>query len=103
VVDPGQLGGLRWPVLLPLLLVWAVTLGVLVGGVKRGIERANRVMIPVLVVSFGALVVRALTLEGASLGLDAFFTPDWGRCSTAGSGSPPSGRSSSRCRSASRS
>jgi neurotransmitter:Na+ symporter, NSS family len=77
-VDPGQLGGLRWPVLLPLLLVWAVTLGVLVGGVKRGIERANRVMIPVLVVSFGALVVRALTLDGASLGLDAFFTPDWG-------------------------
>jgi neurotransmitter:Na+ symporter, NSS family len=78
VVDPGQFGGLRWPVLVPLILVWAVTLGILLGGVKRGIERANKLLIPVLVVSFGALVVRALTLEGASLGLDAFFTPDWG-------------------------
>ncbi|WP_211262495.1 sodium-dependent transporter [Nitriliruptor alkaliphilus] len=78
VAEAGTLGGLRWPVLLPLVLVWAVALGVLVGGVKRGIERANRVMIPVLVLSFGALVVRAVTLEGATLGLDALFTPDWG-------------------------
>jgi neurotransmitter:Na+ symporter, NSS family len=76
-VDPGQLGGLRWPVLLPLLLVWAVALLVLFRGVRRGIELANRVMIPLLVLSFGALVVRALTLEGAGTGLDAFFTPDW--------------------------
>ena len=83
-VDPGQIGALRWPVLVPLLLVWAVTLGVLVGGVKRGIERANRVMIPVLVVSFGALVVRALTLPGAGLGLDRLFTPDWGAMTDGG-------------------
>jgi neurotransmitter:Na+ symporter, NSS family len=77
-VDAGTLGGLRWPVVVPLVLLWVVTLGVLVGGVKRGIERANKVMIPVLVLSFGALVVRALTLDGATLGLDALFTPDWG-------------------------
>ncbi len=77
-VAVGDLGGLRWQVVVPLVLVWLVTLGVIASGVKRGIERANKIMIPVLVVSFGALVVRALTLDGASLGLDALFTPDWG-------------------------
>jgi neurotransmitter:Na+ symporter, NSS family len=77
VVDPGVLGGFRPGVLIPLVAIWAVTLLVLAGGVKRGIERANKVMIPVLVVSFGALVVRALTLPGAASGLDALFRPDW--------------------------
>ena len=64
-------------VLFPLIGVWVVTLVILAGGVKRGIERANLVMIPLLVVIFLAIVVRAVTLEGAADGLNAFFTPDW--------------------------
>lgn len=78
MADAGTLGALRPGVVVPLLLVWAVTLGVLLGGVKRGIERAAKVLIPVLVVSFAVLVVRALTLDGAGDGLDALFVPDWG-------------------------
>jgi neurotransmitter:Na+ symporter, NSS family len=78
VAEAGTLGGMRLGVLIPLVLIWVVTLGVLIGGVKRGIERASKILIPVLVVTFSALVVRALTLEGASLGLDTLFTPDWG-------------------------
>jgi neurotransmitter:Na+ symporter, NSS family len=83
-VEPGALGGFRPGVLVPLLLIWVVTLTVLSGGVKRGIERANKVMIPVLVVSFAALVVRAVTLPGAAAGLDALFTPDWAAMSDSG-------------------
>ena len=64
-------------VLVPLAIVWAAALAILAFGVKRGLERANLVMIPLLVVMFGALVVRAVTLEGAGEGLTAFFTPDW--------------------------
>ncbi len=66
-------------VLVPLALVWALALGIVAFGVKRGLERANLVMIPLLVVMFGALVVRAVTLEGAGDGLNEFFTPQWDR------------------------
>jgi neurotransmitter:Na+ symporter, NSS family len=76
--DLGEIGGPRPGVLLPVLGIWAVTIVVLASGVRRGVERANRILIPLLLATFGVLVVRAMTLPGASLGLDAFFRPDWG-------------------------
>jgi neurotransmitter:Na+ symporter, NSS family len=76
--EPGQIGGFVPGVAVPLLLVWLVTLGVLAAGVRRGIEVANKIFIPTLVVAFLVLVIRAVTLEGAAEGLTAFFTPDWG-------------------------
>ncbi|RBM20246.1 sodium-dependent transporter [Streptomyces sp. PT12] len=76
--DPGDVStfvpGVAWP----LIAVWAAVLVILALGVRRGIERANTVFIPLLVAFFLVLVVRALTLEGAGLGLDALFSPDWG-------------------------
>src|SRR5690625_3632846 len=41
VVDAGQFGSLVPGVLIPLIIVWAIILGVLFRGVKRGIEVAN--------------------------------------------------------------
>lgn len=76
---PGQMGSLVPGVLIPLVLVWIITLGVLFKGVKKGIEMANKVMIPTLVGLFLIIVVRALTLDGATQGLDAFFKPDWSK------------------------
>jgi neurotransmitter:Na+ symporter, NSS family len=75
--EPGEVGGLVGGVAIPLVLIWAVVLGVLFLGVRRGIERANKIFIPVLVVVFLVLVVRAVSLPGAGGGLDALFTPDW--------------------------
>ncbi|WP_409296973.1 sodium-dependent transporter [Peribacillus sp. SCS-26] len=75
---PGDIGGIVPGVLIPIILVWIVTLGILLKGIKKGIEVANKVMIPTLVVLFLIIVVRALTLDGAAAGLDAFFKPDWG-------------------------
>ncbi|MBX6768433.1 MAG: sodium-dependent transporter, partial [Actinomadura rubrobrunea] len=65
--------GVAWP----LIVVWAITLGVLALGVAGGVERINKIFIPLLVLLFGILVVRALFLDGASAGLDALFSPDW--------------------------
>jgi NSS family neurotransmitter:Na+ symporter len=42
------------------------------------------VFIPILFVAFISLVVVALTLDGASAGLDALFTPDWGALTETG-------------------
>ncbi len=64
-------------VLIPLILVWVATVGVLALGVQRGIARTSLIFMPLLVVMFIALVVIGLTLPGAAQGLDALFTPDW--------------------------
>ncbi|MEK3937512.1 sodium-dependent transporter [Sporosarcina sp. FSL W7-1349] len=76
---PGQAGGFVPGVLFPLLLVWIIAFIILFAGVKRGIELANRIFIPTLVVVFLLVVLRAVTLEGAALGLEAFFKPDLGK------------------------
>lgn len=65
--------GVFWP----LVGTWVVTLGILALGVQKGLERSNVIFLPLLVVLFAALVVRALFLDGAADGLNAFFTPDW--------------------------
>ncbi len=57
----------------------AIALGVAV--VARGvigIERATRVLIPSLGILVLVLAVRAVTLDGAELGLSFLFTPNWG-------------------------
>lgn len=74
---PSFLDGFVPGVFWPLIAVWVVVLVILAFGIRRGIERANKIFIPLLFVLFAALVIRALTLDGAALGLDALFTPDW--------------------------
>lgn len=74
--NPGEIGGLVPGVLIPLLLVWVIAFIILLAGVKKGIELANRIFIPTLVVVFLLVVLRAVTLDGAALGLQAFFKPD---------------------------
>lgn len=74
---PGQFGSLVPGVFFPLIIVWVIVLAVLIRGVKRGIEIANRIMIPTLVVVFLIIVIRAVTLPGALTGLNAFFEPNF--------------------------
>lgn len=66
-----------WSVLAPLIGVWVVCLFIIARGVAKGLEKANRVFMPLLVVLFAALVLRAVFLPGALDGLTAFFTPNW--------------------------
>ncbi|QBX56948.1 sodium-dependent transporter [Nocardioides seonyuensis] len=64
-------------VTVPLVLVWLVVLLIMALGVQKGIGASSMIFIPILFISFIALVVVALTLDGAAVGLDALFTPDW--------------------------
>ncbi|OOR89940.1 sodium-dependent transporter [Moraxella caviae] len=59
------------------LLVWIVALFIMYGGIRRGVELANKIFIPLLVVMFGVMVFQAVRLPGAVEGLNAFFTPNW--------------------------
>ncbi len=65
-------------VLIPLALVWIAVIVVLAAGVAKGLQRVNVIGLPLLVAAFLVLVVRALFLDGADVGLDALFTPNWG-------------------------
>ncbi|MGG4548503.1 sodium-dependent transporter [Rossellomorea marisflavi] len=77
--DAGQTGSIVPGVFIPLVIVWAVALGILFRGVKKGIEVANKIFIPALVIIFLIIVIRAVTLPGAMEGLDAFFKPDFSK------------------------
>jgi NSS family neurotransmitter:Na+ symporter len=64
-------------VMIPLVLVWVASIVVLALGVSKGVEKANVVFIPILVVAFLVLVIRSLFLPGALDGLNALFTPNF--------------------------
>ncbi|MFJ5862057.1 sodium-dependent transporter [Pseudarthrobacter sp. NPDC092439] len=64
-------------VFFPLLLTWVAVIIIMVAGIRKGISRANSILLPLLMVMFLLLVVQSLFLPGAALGLNAFFTPDW--------------------------
>ena len=53
-----------------------ITGAVVAAGVTRGIERANRIIMPALFVLLLAAVARAVTLPGAGRGLAYLFVPD---------------------------
>lgn len=55
-----------------LLTIWIVQ-----GGIKAGIEKASRWMMPLLFIFFIILAIRSLTLEGAMEGVRFLFVPDW--------------------------
>ena len=63
--------------MIPLVIAWIVTLIILAAGVVKGVQRANMIVIPLLIIGFLVLVGFALTLPGAVDGLNAFFTPDF--------------------------
>ncbi len=79
LVDPPTIGSFVPIVLIPLIIVWIIVLLTLFTGVRKGIERLNKIFIPTLFVVFLIIVIRAVTLEGAGVGLNEFFTPDWSK------------------------
>ncbi len=58
-----------------------LTMLVVYAGVKGGIERGSKIMMPILFVILLILVVRGLTLDGAEKGLAFLWNPDWSKIS----------------------
>lgn len=57
----------------------ALTIGVVIGGVAKGIERWSKLLMPALFVMLIVLAGRALTLDGAAEGVAFFLTPDFSK------------------------
>ena len=53
-----------------------ITILIVSRGVKGGIERASKIMMPILFALLGVLIVRGLLLPGAGAGVDFMLRPD---------------------------
>ena len=71
-----------WSVLTCHLLFMLITIRIVMGGIQKGIERAAKILMPVMFVLLLLLVVRSLTLPGASEGLSFYLKPDFGKLDT---------------------
>ena len=59
------------------LLGLALTFLIMVLGVTKGIEKMNKIMMPVFFIFFIILMIRVATLPGASDGYRYLFVPEW--------------------------
>jgi NSS family neurotransmitter:Na+ symporter len=64
------------------LVFMLVTIAVVVGGVRDGIERWTKILMPALMVILLLLVARAVTLPDAAVGLDFYLKPDFSKIDT---------------------
>ncbi len=79
--SPAELGEVRTPILYGLVAVWGLSWWIVYRGVQRGIELANKILMPTLLLLTAILVFWSLTLDGATTGLKAYVTPDFTRLS----------------------
>ncbi|MDD2293196.1 MAG: sodium-dependent transporter [Bacteroidales bacterium] len=56
-----------------------MTAAICLGGVKKGIEKFAKIMMPLLFVMVIIIAIRSLTLEGASAGISYMFKPDFSK------------------------
>ncbi len=76
---PHMLGDIRTPILAALLVVWIANWAVVFFGVEQGIEKANKVFMPLLLVLIIILVGWTVTLPGAAEGMRRYLQPDFSR------------------------
>lgn len=74
---PGDVGSIRPPIILGLAVVWFLNWIITFKGVKKGIETANKVFIPLLFLLTATLVVWSITFKGADVGLAAYLKPNF--------------------------
>ncbi|NDV11293.1 sodium-dependent transporter [Crenobacter caeni] len=79
----GQYVGSPIEPLLTHAVFMALTLAVVIAGVKNGIERAGKLLMPALFVLMLVLIVRSLTLPGAATGVAEFLAPDFSKVTPA--------------------
>lgn len=64
-----------------LALFMILTMSIVYAGVQKGIERASKIMMPILFILLIVLMIRGLTLDGAEDGLEFLWNPDWSKIS----------------------
>lgn len=68
-----------WPPIVGHTAFLLTTAFIVLGGVKKGIEKFGKVMMPLLFVVMIVIAVHSMTLEGASAGIAYLFKPDFSK------------------------
>lgn len=76
---PWDLGGMRWTIAAAVILVWLANYIITKNGISGGIEKACKVITPLLAVLMLIMTIRGLTLTGAAQGLNWFLKPDFSK------------------------
>ena len=66
------------PTTVGVLVLWVVLWFISHKSVDKGIGKVSKILIPVLFAIMGFIIVYALTLPGAGIGIDTLLSPDWG-------------------------
>lgn len=77
--SPTNLGSIQWGIALAMTIAWGITYAAVAGGVKSGIERASKIMMPILFLMVIGLIARMITLPGALEGVTYLFKPDFSK------------------------
>lgn len=67
------------PTTIGVLLLWVILWFISHKNVDKGIGKVSKILIPALFVIMGCIIVYALTLPGAGIGIATLLTPDWGK------------------------
>ncbi len=65
-------------------VVLVLTALIIVGGIQKGIEKYSKILMPILLVLLVILMIRSVTLPGASKGLEFLFKPDFSKLTPTG-------------------
>ena len=65
------------PTTVCVLLLWVILWFISHRNVDKGIGKVSKILIPALFVIMGIIIVYALTLPGAGIGINTLLTPDW--------------------------
>ncbi len=77
--SPTNLGDIQWKIAAAMFIAWAMTYAAIAGGVKSGIERAAKIMMPILFIMVLLLIGRTIFLPGALDGVNYMFEPDFSK------------------------
>ena len=67
------------PTTIGVLVLWIILWFIAHRNVDKGIGKVSKILIPALFVIMGFIIVYALTLPGAGIGISTLLTPDWGK------------------------
>ncbi|MCD6327944.1 sodium-dependent transporter [bacterium] len=74
---PWDFSSMRWHIVGALFLVWALNWIITFKGIRKGVELACKIFMPLLLLLTIILVIRGVTLPGASKGIKWFLTPQF--------------------------
>jgi len=78
---PFELGNIRLPIVCALMGIWILHWVIVYFGVQNGIERANKIFMPLLLSLILILVAWSLSLQGAMQGVKVYLKPDFSKLS----------------------